>query len=244
MTLGNWNGPTNLAPHRALVIHTDRQFYTRTGELESQDSGYFIVNLDRNSPRVLKEWVPELSKAKEITQRQCDAHLYCGMPVYYPAATLLRVNHWVEAPRPKSWTPISIELVASEAPSINLRRLLLRAVGPDHMGVFLSPATGVSLKRWSLAEGEVLEGPEWKRGRPTHYIFHSSGKEGDVWEFWLELEVPRSHYDGNELVDVAVTGHHLHGTQMKSNDFQRFLDQFPGWSYPVGWTATYKAYKF
>ena len=238
------NSPTNLAPHRALVIHTDRQFYKRTGELESQDSGYFIVNLDRNSPKILKEWVPELSKAELISPKQCETHLYCGMPVYYPAATLLRVNHWVAAPRPKSWTPISIELVTVEAPSVSLRRLLFQAVGPDHMGVFLSPATGVSLNRWSLAEGEVLAGPEWKKGRPTHYIFHSSGKEGDVWQFWLELEVPRSHYEGNELVDVAVTGHHLHGTQMKSNDFQQFLDQFPGWSYPVGWTATYKAYKF
>jgi len=236
--------PSNLAPHRALILHTDRHFYNLKGELEDQDSGYFILNLDRNSPSVLKDWVPELSKAKEISVKQCEKHLYCGMPVYYPAATLLRVNHWLPAPRPKLWTPISIELVTTEAPSANIRRMLFRAVGPDHMGVFLSPATGVTLVRWSLADGEVLKGPEWKKGRPTHYIFHSSGKEGDAWQFWLEVEVPRSHYEGNEMLDIAVAGHHLHGTQMKSADFKGFLDKFPGWSYPVGWTSAYKAYKF
>lgn len=238
------NTETNLSPHRALVIHTQRQFYNRAGELEDQDSGYFMVNLDRNSPKILRGWLPELSEAKEITPKQCDAQLYCGMPVYYPAATMLRVNHWLPAPKPKLWTPLSIDLVTIEAPTINTRKLLFRAVGPDHMGVFLSPAIGINVLSWSLAGGEVLKGPEWRAGRPTHYIFHSSGKDNDSWEFWLELEVPRSHYDGNELLDIAITGHHLHGSQMKSPQFQQFLSQFPGWSYPVGWTAAYKAYKF
>jgi hypothetical protein len=31
---------------------------------------------------------------------------------------------------------------------------------------------------------------------------------------------------------------------MKSAEFKTLLDKFPGWSYPVGWTAAYKAYKF
>ena len=156
------NTPSSLAPHRALVIHTDRQFYNRLGELESQDSGYFMVNLDRNSPKILRGWVKELAEAKEISSKQCEAHLYCGMPVYYPAATMLRVNHWIPAPRPKLWTPLSIELVTMDNPSISVRKLLFRATGPDHMGVFLSPAIGVHLKSWSLADGEVLAGPDWR----------------------------------------------------------------------------------
>lgn len=238
------NTSSNLAPHRGLIVHTDRTFYTKEGVIEKEDSGYFVVNLDRNSPQILKEWVPELKSAKEIRPKDCEAHLYCGMPVYYPAASLLNNNHWIAAPKPKIWTPISLNITHSEAPTINTRKLLFKAVGPDHMGVFISPASGISLKSWSLAEGKVLEGPEWKFGRPTYYIFHSSGKENDSWEFWLELEVPRSHYDGNELLDMALTGHYLHGTQMKSAQFSKFLAQYPGWSYPIGWTAAYKAYKF
>ena len=53
----------------------------------------------------------------------------------------------------------------------------------------------------------VGQGPEWKHGRPTFYIFNSQGKDTEPWEFWLDLEVPRSHYEGNELVDIAITGH-------------------------------------
>jgi len=41
------------------------------------------------------------------------------------------------------------------------------------MGVFLSPALGIQLVSWSLADRQILQGPEWKQGRPTHYIFHS-----------------------------------------------------------------------
>jgi len=234
------------APHRALVVHTERHFHNREGKLDTQDSGYFLLNLDRNSPSLLRGWLAELGSplAKEISARDCEKHLYCGMPVYYPAMTLLKVNHWLPAPKIKAWTPTQLQLVTIETTSINTRKLLFKAQGPDHMGVFLSPALGVSLKSWSLAGGKVLAGPPWKGGRATHYIFHSHGKEQDTFTFWLELEVPRSHYEGNELLDMAITGHFIHGQQMKSAEFLKFLDQFPGWSYPVGWTAYYKAYKF
>ncbi len=32
------------------------------------------------------------------------------------------------------------------------------------------------------------------------------GKDTEPWEFWLDLEVPRSHYEDTELVDIAITG--------------------------------------
>ena len=236
--------PHNLTPHRALVIHTERHFYDITGAETDKDTGYFMVNLDRNSPHILNTWLPELKQAKDILQKDCDKYLYCGAPIYYPASTLLRINHWLPAPAPKLWTPISLNLTHQDAPNIHTRKLLFRAVGPDHMGVYISPAMGITIKSWSLADGQLLPGPEWKMGRPTYYIFASSGKESDSFEFWLELDVPRSHYDGNELLDMVLVGHYIHGSQMKSAQFKQFLSQFPGWSYPVGWTASYKSYKF
>jgi len=236
-------GP-NYSPHRGLVLHTHREFYNKQGTLENSDSGYFMVNLDRNSPNILRGWVPEISSAIEITSKQCDANLYCGMPVYYPASSMLRINHWLPAPMPKLYNSVNLTMVHQEALSVNIRRVLFRAIGPDHMGVFISPSAGIQLTKWSLANGELLQGPDWKAGRPTYYIFHSQGKNLEAWEFWLDLEVPRSHYEGNELLDMAVTGHHIHGPQMKSSQFKEFLAQFPGWSYTVGWTAAYKAYKF
>lgn len=235
---------TDFTPHRSLIVHTAREFYNKDGNLDNADSGYFMVNLDRHSPHILKGWFPDLANAKEVTEKDCQENLYCGMPVYFPAASMLRINHWIPAPAPKLYKNVTLELIHQEAMSVNVRRVLFKASGPDHMGVFISPSSGIKMITWSLAQGELLEGPKWKHERPTYYIFHSQGKDVEPWQFWVDLEVPRSHYEGNELLDIAVTGHHIHGPQMKSTQFKLLLDQFPGWSYPIGWTATYKAFKF
>ena len=50
--------------------------------------------------------------------------------------------------------------------------------------------------------------------------------------------------DHHDLLDIAINGHILHGNGMKSPAFKEFLSQYPAWSYPVGWTASYKMYKF
>ena len=61
----------------------------------------------------------------------------------------------------------------------------------------------------------------------------------------LEVKAPKTHVAGRDpLLDMAVTGHIVHGNEMKSAEFKRFLAQFPEWSYPVGWTASYKNFKF
>lgn len=60
-----------------------------------------------------------------------------------------------------------------------------------------------------------------------------------------ELQVPKDFtFEKHDIVDLAVTGHILHGNGMKSGEFKTFLAQYPDWSYPVGWTASYKAFVF
>ena len=48
----------------------------------------------------------------------------------------------------------------------------------------------------------------------------------------------------DDLVDLVAVSHNVHGNDMKTGDFKKFLAQFPSWSYPVGWSASYRAYKF
>lgn len=239
------SSPSNLAPHRSFVLHTAREFYGKSGELLKEDSGYFVINLDRNSPSVLLHHVPEYYNLQDITDEECEKYLYCGMPAYYPCASMLKVNHWIKAPRPRIYQETGLKLLQSEEVEPHTLRLLFQVTGPDHMGVFFSPVVGVKLKTWSFSDGETLEGPPWKDGRPTHYIFYSHGLSPTPWTFWIELTVPRDYTpEKHDLVDMALTGHIIHGNDMKSPDFKKFLAQFPGWSYPVGWTASYKAFKF
>ena len=60
------------------------------GHLYKEDAGYFIVNLDRNSPKVLFDHVPQMYELKELTEKTCQEDLYCGMPMYYPCASMLK----------------------------------------------------------------------------------------------------------------------------------------------------------
>ena len=113
------------------------------------------------------------------------------------------------------------------------------------MSLVISPAKGVKLTNWTFEEGKILTGPVWKDERPTYYIFYSHGLNPKSWEFWIELKVPRVHTkEKDPLADVVMVGHIMHGTEMKSKEFKSFLAQFPEWSYPVGWTAIYKSFKF
>ena len=84
------SNPKSVAPHRSLILHTSREFYNKDGNKTDEDSGYFLLNLDRNSPRVLMNIVPEFMKMQDVTEEQCQEHLYCGIPIYYPCSTMLR----------------------------------------------------------------------------------------------------------------------------------------------------------
>ena len=87
------SNPKAVAPHRSLILHTAREFYDKSGNKSNEDSGYFVLNLDRNSPRILQNIVPEyLYHMQEVTDADCEKHLYCGIPIYYPCSTMLR---WV-----------------------------------------------------------------------------------------------------------------------------------------------------
>merc|ERR1712142_737394 len=109
--------PNNLAPQRAVIIHTDRQFFDKSGKLSIDDAGYFVVNMDRNSPTVLMDWVPEYYSMKQISEKQCNNHLHCGMPVYYPCTSMLKINHWIKTDKPRIYNEAGLKLLQTETPT-------------------------------------------------------------------------------------------------------------------------------
>lgn len=60
--------------------HTSRKFFNETGDLTKTDAGFFFLNLDRNSPRILKNYVPQLAKAASVHE-DCAKYAGCGMPL-------------------------------------------------------------------------------------------------------------------------------------------------------------------
>lgn len=70
-----------------FLQHTTRKFHNKSGSTVGEDSGYWIVPLDYNGPKLLKTFLPEM---KDIKPVDCDAELACGMPFYIPVISLLR----------------------------------------------------------------------------------------------------------------------------------------------------------
>ena len=133
--------------------------------------------------------MPDFYELKQVTERECAERLFCGMPAYYPANSMLRINGWIPAPAPRLGKTAELQLITREETKPHRWRLLFRVSGPDHMGIFFSPAEGVSLVNWTFEEGKILDGPKWKDDRPTYFIFYSHGFSHSTWEFWIELKV-------------------------------------------------------
>ncbi|XP_044264233.1 endoplasmic reticulum metallopeptidase 1-like isoform X5 [Tribolium madens] len=54
---------TSLAPQRFMIAHTKRTFHDVTGAITNQKSGYWIVDMDINSPHTVDRHVPEMAAA-------------------------------------------------------------------------------------------------------------------------------------------------------------------------------------
>ena len=63
------------------------------------------------------------------------------------------------------------------------------------MGIYFSPAAGVTLTNWSFENGKILTGPVWRDDRPTYYIFYSHGLSPSSWEFWDDIQFCREFHD-------------------------------------------------
>lgn len=68
--------------------HAERTFHDIKGNLLNQETGFWIVDLDVNSPYTLQGIVPEISNARLVTS-DCEKYLYCGMPYFIPILSFI-----------------------------------------------------------------------------------------------------------------------------------------------------------
>lgn len=239
----------NPTPQRALVHHVDRVFRDSVGHVRHSDSGFWLVNVDYNSPRLLFPHVQGLSQAK-LVKEECESELYCGFPHYYPALRLLKVSHWIPGPRPVIHQHTHLQMVDRHDLSPQVTRLSFNLTGPDHMGLFFAPAKGVELVGWEFT---TKIPPTWLKmdGRPVYFVYYSCGLPSGPWTFWFDFQIApqqrqqkKQHQSSQSIVDVAVAGHYLHGEEQLSPSFKLFLNTFPSWSYPLAVTSTYQTWTY
>ncbi|KAF8773225.1 Endoplasmic reticulum metallopeptidase 1 like protein [Argiope bruennichi] len=209
------------APMRLYILHTERTFYDRTGNVKSKDSGYWIVPLDYNGPKLLGTFFEQMHGLKPVN---CDAELACGMPFYMPVISLLRTSYYLRAPKPKIHGSHKFELVSKVPLNRFTYRLSFLALGPDHMTAILSPRRGVYLINWSLTDKQPLRSLDWV-GRPTYFLYYSYAEYTEPWTFSIDLVISKEHVQGSPLIDISFITHYLHGHDLITGDFPSLLKQ-------------------
>ena len=125
--------------------------------------------------------------------------------------TNYRKTSWIPGPAPLIAIPTTLQMVGKSIRGetlnfsfnvtgklivyylqANVNRLVTKGfliiVGPDHIGIMLSPYKGLRLKKWSILDEKPLQGPLWN-DRETYFIYYSCLKDCEPLNFSLELNV-------------------------------------------------------
>ncbi|CAH1181734.1 unnamed protein product [Phyllotreta striolata] len=229
--------PGALAPQRFMIAHTHRTFHDISGKISSESSGYWIADMDINSPHTVDRYVPDMKNAQLVT-KDCQDYLYCGLPYLVPVLTMIWKTHWLPAGKPPLEIPVVTEIL-NRTKTNGRERLEFKIQGPSHMGVMISPALGVEFDSWSLPTDGPVEGPLWN-GRKTYFIYYSYGIENKPFVFSIMFKVPKNH--SGPTIDLAVTSHHLFGSGKVTKELGKLVSQFPSWTAVTHWTASYESW--
>lgn len=178
--------PLSPAPQRFMIAHSQRQYYGADGGERYSGTGYWLVDLDMNSPQSIETIVPEVVAAMP-SAKDCEKELYCGFPYLMPVTTFLGETTWIPGPAPLISIPTKLEVISKTAKQ-HLINFTFNITGPDHIGIMLSPYKNVHLEKWSILDEKPLQGPMWN-DRETYFIYYSCASNCVPYTFSVELNV-------------------------------------------------------
>lgn len=84
-----------------------------SNKIISKSTGYWIADLDINSPHTVDHLVPEMTNAV-VLDEDCDHFLYCGQPYLVPVQSFIWITHWLPGPAPVIRIPVKMNTVNRE----------------------------------------------------------------------------------------------------------------------------------
>lgn len=194
--------------------------------------------MDRHShPDYLIDHMPIMSKAEKIDEK-CEKELFCGMPFY--TTRMLRqspYSYWIPSNAPVLSESVTLTRIVQNQPE---NRMLFQMTGIDSMGVMISPMPGIEIEKWSFYDEVMDTGLNWQ-GRPTYFMYYTAGVHSPI-TFWLDLKVPQG-WTGKKL-DVALTTHFTHHDELRTSEFQDFINSYPEWTHVTAWMNSYNKFEF
>ncbi|XP_025109431.1 endoplasmic reticulum metallopeptidase 1-like [Pomacea canaliculata] len=231
------------ALQRLFLVHSDRQFHSKSGEVISHDAQLWLVPLDHQGLTPLLKEKPHLFKNSSRTE--CTG-TYCGRPFLYPMLSRMDLSKSVDLPAPYLNIPrVAVSLINTTHPAPLTHRMTFEMRGPDHVTIFFTPHPGVHVLEWSFGHGApvtINTLPDMEGD--THFIYYSYGEPPSIpWNFTIDFHVsPGAGQDF--IVDMAFAGHYLHEPNQWTDTMTRCAQELPHWIVPVGWTATFDSFQF
>ncbi|KAF2903089.1 hypothetical protein ILUMI_03105 [Ignelater luminosus] len=234
--------PESPRPQRFWIYHTSRVFRNETNDIYKKDSGYFIFNMDRNSPHSVKNYVKGLSRMKPITE-DCKRSLFCGISVLSPKVIpFLHESTLIPAEQPIIHEPISLKLNSKTSITNSITQFSFTATGPSQFTLYISAKPGAKLIRMNLVP-ELPSNPVIWNGRPLYVVLYTWGKEKTPLNVTLDFEIPPDW--NSSIFDIALMGNFKdERTYVKTPHFAQFLREFPDWTDVIAWIGVYESWVY
>ncbi|KAF5299923.1 hypothetical protein FQR65_LT09318 [Abscondita terminalis] len=226
---GDPNAP---APQRFMIAHVKRTFHDVNGKIIAQPSGYWIADMDINSPHSVDRYVPEMRNA-ELVDEDCTKYLYCGLPYLVPVQNFIFKTHWLDGPPVRVKETSNLKLISRQKIN-NGERVTVSINGPFHMGIMISPTLGVELDSWSIVEGKPLAAAPLWNNRRTYFIYYCYAGDPAPLQFSMDFKIPSTH--SGPIIDIGLISHYQF--EQVAPEFSELMEKFPSWTTLTYWTST------
>ncbi|KAF5307491.1 hypothetical protein FQR65_LT06846 [Abscondita terminalis] len=223
------------APQRFWIYHMSRKFHDYNQNVYKNNSGYFLLNLDRNSPNSIRNYVEELKD--EVLNPECDG-LFCGYPIASSRiVAVLSQTTWIPAVEPNIPSPIGLKLNSKFMRDSRKCAFNFTVTGTNYMNVYLSARDNATITSISLVRS--LPNPIIWNNRSVYLIMYVSAKEKSPLTFSIEMDCVRHE----QILDIAVAGRYVYDKEnVKTPEYVRFLNQFPDWADIYSWLGVYESW--
>ncbi|XP_053657858.1 endoplasmic reticulum metallopeptidase 1-like [Anopheles marshallii] len=233
------NGEPSVQRH--YVTHTLQVAHRNDGPVV-KNSGFLLREMDRNAVRVIRG-VAKPSEAVPMRQMEtCRTMLFCGVPFYSIWHQIRFNNYWIEGPPPalEKHTLPTFDLVSVKQQSTTTRQysfsITHRYQTCVQSALIIAPRSGVQLVAWSLME--TVPGTMEFNGERAHFVLITYGLADDApwtvtFDFEYDPEMALSQDGGQKLFDVSWVNTYWEYANKHTDDFRKFIEQFPNWAHVI-----------
>ncbi|KAK4883833.1 hypothetical protein RN001_000104 [Aquatica leii] len=223
------------APQRFWIYHMTKRFHDDNHNIYKNNSGYFLLNLDRNSPDSIRKHVQEL-KNESV---DCDG-IFCGYPIASSRMVpILSASTWIPTVEPNLPNSIGLQLNSKDVVDFNKTVFNFTIFGTNYMNVYVSSKNNATVTAISLVEH--LPQPIIWNNHSVYLILYLCAKEKSPLTFSIEVD----KIGDEKMLDIAVVGRFMYDKEnVKTPEYTRFLSQFPDWADVYSWLGVYESWVY